>query len=95
MVGQDGMSEVNLSGFTVDLDLLGKLDPVRNAGHQAGYHDTCLRGTRGSVFDCIMLWAKNPQERHAEDLGSGQGIRSGALFTPRGSCDQPLNASCQ
>ena len=37
---------------------------MHNAGHQAGHHDTCLRGTRESVLDEIMRWAKNPQERH-------------------------------
>ena len=37
---------------------------MRNAGYQAGHHDTCLRGTRESVLDQIMQWAKNPRERH-------------------------------
>ena len=37
---------------------------MRNAGHQAGHHDTCLRGTRESVLDDIVRWAKDPQERH-------------------------------
>ena len=37
---------------------------MRNAGHQAGHHDTCLRGTRESVLDRIMEWAEDPQERH-------------------------------
>ena len=37
---------------------------MRNAGHQAGHHDTCLRGTRESVLDGIVRWAKDPQERH-------------------------------
>ena len=37
---------------------------MRNAGHQTGHHDTCLRGTRGSVLGDIMRWAKDPQERH-------------------------------
>ena len=35
-----------------------------SAGHQAGHHDICLRGTRESVLDDIMQWAKDPQERH-------------------------------
>ena len=37
---------------------------MHNAGHQAGHHDTCLRGTRESVLDDIMRWAKDPQDRH-------------------------------
>src|SRR5882762_4301669 len=47
-----------------DLELLAKLEPVRNAGYQAGHHETCLRGTRESVLDGIMRWAKDRQERH-------------------------------
>ena len=35
-----------------------------DAGHQAGHHDTCLRGTRESILDDIMQWAKDPQDRH-------------------------------
>ena len=46
------------------MEWLGKLEPVKDAGHRAGHHDRCLRGTRESVLDCIMQWAKNPQERH-------------------------------
>ena len=46
------------------MELLGKLDPVRNAGHQAAHHDTCLRGTRQSVLDWITRWADDSQERH-------------------------------
>ena len=34
---------------------------MANAGHQAGHHDQCLPGTRESVLQNIMLWAKNPQ----------------------------------
>ena len=44
--------------------MLGKLDPVHNAGYQAGHHDECLPGTRESVLDGMMGWARNPQERH-------------------------------
>ena len=36
---------------------------MRNAGCQADHHDTCLRGTRESVLDGIMRWAKDPQDR--------------------------------
>ena len=37
---------------------------MHNAGHQAGHHDTCLRGTRESILDGITQWAKDPQDRH-------------------------------
>jgi len=37
---------------------------VRNAGYQAGHHDKCLPGTRESVLQDIMLWAKNPQDQN-------------------------------
>ena len=36
---------------------------MHNAGYQAGHHDTCLRGTRESVLDGIIGWAKDPQEK--------------------------------
>ena len=41
-----------------------KLEPVRNAGYQAGHHDKCLPGTRESVLRDLILWAKNPQDRN-------------------------------
>ena len=44
--------------------MLGKLDPVHNAGYQAGHHDECLPGTRESVLNEMMGWARNPQDRH-------------------------------
>ena len=37
---------------------------MHNAGYQAGHHDTCLPGTRESVLDGIMRWAKGPQDKH-------------------------------
>ena len=37
---------------------------MRNAGYQAGHHDTCLRGTRESVLDGIIQWANDTQDRH-------------------------------
>ena len=36
---------------------------MHTAGHQAGYHDTCLQGTRVSVLDGIVRWAKDPRDR--------------------------------
>ena len=44
--------------------LLAKLNPVCDAGHQTGHHDTCLPGTRQSVLSDLMLWAKNPQDQN-------------------------------
>ena len=35
-----------------------------DAGHHAGHHDVCFHGTRESVLDWIMRWARDPQERH-------------------------------
>ena len=37
---------------------------MRNAEHQAGRHDMCLRESLESVSDVIMRWAEDPQERH-------------------------------
>ena len=54
---------IPLQGST-DLGLLEKLDPVHDAGYQAGHHDACLPGTRESVLDGIMRWAENPRDRH-------------------------------
>ena len=33
---------------------------MRNAGYQAGHHSKCLPGTRESVLQDIVHWAKNP-----------------------------------
>jgi len=44
--------------------VLAKLEPVRNAGYQAGHHEKCLPGTRESVLQDLLLWAKNPQDRN-------------------------------
>ena len=41
-----------------------KLEPVCNAGYQTGHHDKCLPGTRESVLEDLMLWAKNPQDKN-------------------------------
>ena len=40
------------------------LDPVRDAGYQAGHHDECLPGTRESVLQEAVRWVENPQDRH-------------------------------
>jgi len=40
------------------------LEPVRNAGYQAGHHSNCLPGTRESVLQDIMCWVKIPQGKN-------------------------------
>ena len=35
-----------------------------NAGYRAGHHEKCLPGTRESVLQNIMLWAKSPQDKN-------------------------------
>jgi hypothetical protein len=37
---------------------------VRGAGYQAGHHDKCLPGTRETVLQNIMLWARNPRDQN-------------------------------
>ena len=37
---------------------------MRDAGHQAAHHDTCLQGTRVCVLSTIVGWAKDPQDTH-------------------------------
>ena len=37
---------------------------MRDSGYQAGHHEKCLPGTRQSVLQDIMLWAKNPQDQN-------------------------------
>ena len=47
-----------------NLEFLAKLEPVCNAGYQAGHHEKCLPGTRESILQDIMAWAKNPQDKN-------------------------------
>ena len=47
-----------------DLQLLEKLEPVHDAGYKAGHHEKCLPGTRESVLQGIMSWARNPEEKN-------------------------------
>ena len=61
------MTSADESSFlqdTADLEILSKLEPVRNAGYQAGHHDKCLPGTRQSVLQDIMHWATNHQDQN-------------------------------
>ena len=61
MICADGLS---FPQEAADLDILAKLEPVRNAGHQAGHHDKCLPGTRQSVLQDIMHWATDPRNQN-------------------------------
>ena len=60
-VGATCANNLSFPQEAADLEILAKLEPVCNAGHQAGHHDKCLPGTRQSVLHDIMLWARNPQ----------------------------------
>jgi hypothetical protein len=46
-----------------DLEVLDKLNPVRNAGYQAEHHERCLTGTRESILGDIMRWAQNTRDQ--------------------------------
>ena len=35
-----------------------------SAGYQSGHHDKCLPGTRETVLQDILLWAKNPRDQN-------------------------------
>jgi hypothetical protein len=50
--------------FPQEVELLAKLEPVRNAGYKAGHHEKCLPGTRESVLRDILLWAKTPRDQN-------------------------------
>lgn len=46
-----------------DLELLDKLNPVRNAGYQAEHHDRCLTGTRDFILGDILGWAQSTRDQ--------------------------------
>jgi hypothetical protein len=46
-----------------DLEVLDKLDPVRNAGYQAEHHERCLTGTRQSILGDLIRWAQNTRDQ--------------------------------
>ena len=78
------------------MELLGKLDPVRNAGYQAGHHDTCLRGTRQSVLDWITRWVDDPEERHVFWLNGLAGTGKSTIaqtFSGMAAQNETLGAS--
>ena len=78
------------------MELLGKLSPVRDAGYQAGHHNMCFRGTRESVLDGILRWAKDPKERHVFWLNGLAGTGKSTIaqtFSERVSQNGSLGAS--
>ena len=75
---------------------MAKLEPVCNAGYQAGHHDKCLPGTRESVLRVIMLWAKNSQDQNVFWLNGLAGTGKSTIaqsFTERVADDGSLGAS--
>jgi hypothetical protein len=72
------------------------LEPVRNAGYQAGHHDKCLPGTRESILQDIVLWAKNPQNQNVFWLNGLAGTGKSTIaqsFSEAVAADGLLGAS--
>jgi hypothetical protein len=79
-----------------DLDILAKLEPVRNAGYQAGHHDKCLPGTRESVLQNIMRWTKNLRDQNVFWLNGLAGTGKSTIaqsFSDAIASDGSLGAS--
>ena len=55
------------------------MEPVRNAGYQAGHHNKCLPGTRQSIILDIMLWAKNTRNQNVFWLNGLAGTGKSAI----------------
>ena len=75
---------------------MAKLEPVRNAGYQAGHHDKCLPGTRESVLQYIMSWAKNPRDQNVFWLNGLAGTGKSTIaqsFSEAVAADGSLGAS--
>lgn len=45
------------------LDVLDKLEPVRDASFKFDRHFSCLKGTRIGILEKLMEWAKDPQSQ--------------------------------
>ena len=45
------------------LDILAKLEPVKNASFKSDRHSSCLKGTRIEILKRLMEWAKNPHSQ--------------------------------
>jgi hypothetical protein len=72
------------------------LEPVRNAGYQAGHHEKCLPGTRESVLRDILLWAKNPRDQNVFWLNGLAGTGKSTIaqsFSEAVAVDGSLGAS--
>jgi hypothetical protein len=72
------------------------LEPVRNAGYQAGHHDKCLPGTRESILQKIVIWAKNPQSQNVFWLNGLAGTGKSTIaqsFSEAVAADGLLGAS--
>jgi hypothetical protein len=72
------------------------LEPVRNAGYQAGHHGKCLPGTRESILQDIVLWAKNSQDRNVFWLNGLAGTGKSTIaqsFSEAVAADGLLGAS--
>ena len=75
---------------------MAKLEPVHNAGYQTGHHNKCLPGTRESVLENIMLWAKNSQNQNVFWLNGLAGTGKSTIaqsFSERVADDGILGAS--
>lgn len=70
---------LNLRQEVSELEILTKLEPVRNAGYQGGHHDKCLAGTRESVLQDILSWAKTPQSQNVFWLNGVAGAGKSTL----------------
>ena len=78
------------------MDILAKLEPVRNAGYQAGHHEKCLPGTRESVLRDILLWARNPRDQNVFWLNGLAGTGKSTIaqsFSEMVASDGSLGAS--
>ena len=82
--------------FPQEVELLAKLEPVRNAGYQAAHHERCLPGTRESVLRDIVLWVKNPQAQNVFWLNGLAGTGKSTIaqsFSETVAADRLLGAS--
>jgi hypothetical protein len=87
---------LNFPQEATDTEILAKLEPVRNAWYHACLHDGCLPGTRESVLQDILLWAKNPQGQNVFWLNGLAGTGKSAIarsFSETIANDESLGAS--
>ena len=76
---------------TADLETLGELNPVRNAGYRAEHHERCLSGTRESILEDMMRWAQNTQDQPVYWLnglaGTGKSTIAQTFSEMTNNCD--------